>query len=460
MAIYLLDFENVHDSGIAGITALSENDELYIFYSVKSEHMSFETHVNIMKTSAKVRYIKLMRAAKNYLDFQLCTHLGYIIGAGFEGPFYIISKDTGYDSAIDYWKDHGVTIIRQPSIGFNRNSGKSTGQNPAHKTPPALVTFKQGGQVTTPDVAALYQMDTGKIPADDDTTVSSGSAGDEGSANGYKEPAEIRSEETGVKEMTEDPAAAEADSAQKAADTEDEAKAASGRSTRQTRSRKSSSKKPAKASETEAAPESPAPAAEVPDQAAEQDRSAANETSAAEAPSAKPAKTASKSGKSGTKKAASDDSDKAAVQSEAAGKQENASKPKTASKQENASKPENAAKKETASKPENTVKQEITAKTDMITAEKNAEKNEAAAEDTADLAEAKPETLPESFRKRVRAALKGKNMPSAYYSSIYKAIINSYDKLALNNLLVKTFGSSRGGEVYKLIKDVFIDYQS
>lgn len=439
MAIYLLDFENVHDSGIAGVTALSENDELYIFYSVKSEHMSFETHVNIMKTSAKVRYIKLMRAAKNYLDFQLCTHLGYIIGAGFEGPFYIISKDTGYDSAIDYWKDHGVTIIRQPSIGFNRNSGKSTGQNPAHKTPPALVTFKQGGQVTTPDVAALYRMDTGKIPSDDDTTVSSGSAGDEGSANGYKEPAEIPSEETGVKEMTEDPAAAQADHAQKTADTEDEAKAASGRSTRQTRSRKSSSKKPAKASETEAAPESPAPAAEVPDQAAEQDKATANETSPAETPSAKPVKVAAKSGKSGTKKAASD---KAAAKSEAAGKPENAAKPENASKPESASKPENAAK------------------TDMIAAEKGAEKNESITEDTADQTEAKPETLPESFRKRVRAALKGKNMPSAYYSSIYKAIINSYDKLALNNLLVKTFGSSRGGEVYKLIKDVFIDYQS
>ena len=83
-----------------------------------------------------------------------------------------------------------------------------------------------------------------------------------------------------------------------------------------------------------------------------------------------------------------------------------------------------------------------------------------ASESNADQAEAKPETLPESYRKRVRTALKGKSIPSAYYSSIYKAIINSYDKLALNNLLVKTFGSSRGGEVYKSIKDVFIDFQS
>ena len=69
MAIYLLDFENVHDSGISGVTSLTENDELCIFYSVKSEHMSFETHVNIMKTAARVKYIKLRRAAKTIWTF-------------------------------------------------------------------------------------------------------------------------------------------------------------------------------------------------------------------------------------------------------------------------------------------------------------------------------------------------------------------------------------------------------
>ena len=72
----------------------------------------------------------------------------------------------------------------------------------------------------------------------------------------------------------------------------------------------------------------------------------------------------------------------------------------------------------------------------------------------------KPDSLPESYRKRVRTALKGKEIPSAHYSSIYKAIVNSYDKLALNNLLVKTFGSSKGGSVYNLIKDIFMDYSS
>ena len=80
---------------------------------------------------------------------------------------------------------------------------------------------------------------------------------------------------------------------------------------------------------------------------------------------------------------------------------------------------------------------------------------ETASQETVSL---KPTTLPEVYRKKVRTALRGKGIPSAHYASIYKALINSYDKLALNNLLVKTFGSNKGGVVYNLIKDIFTDY--
>ena len=375
MAIYLLDFENVHDSGITGVTSLAENDELYIFYSVKSEHMSFETHVSIMKSACKVKYIKLRRAAKNYLDFQLCTHLGYLIGAGFEGPFFIISKDTGYDSAIDYWKDHGVTIIRQPSISFSRNSGKSTGQNPAHNTPPAIVTFREGGQVITPDVSLLYRIDTGKepaVPANEPVDepfreVPDGPVTDEEIMSLPAEEAvkeETSTTPAGKKKKTGKKSSAKEeetpqDDAQIAAAAEDASSqtAVGGRSSQKSRSRKGSSKKTA--------------------------QSQANEEAAGE---------------------------------------------------------ESAPASETAEQP--------------------AAEDVKVSEDNTETVPIKPDTLPESYRKRVRTALKGKNIPSAYYSSIYKAILNSYDKLALNNLLVKTFGSSKGGEVYKLLKDIFMDFQS
>ena len=289
MAIYLIDFENVHDSGLTGVTSLTDNDEIYIFYSSKSEHMSFDTHVNIMKTAAKVKYIKLRRSARNYLDFQLCTHLGFLIGAKVEGPYYIISKDTGYESVIDYWNDHGITIIRQPAVVFNHTQAKSQGQRAV--TPPAIVTVQENSQIAAdgplPEVLPM-------IAIDQQLYIDQGNSSKPETDAGY----------TGGG-ITDSDAAADISS-----------------------------------EEASAAPQ--------------------------------------------------------------------------------------------ASEPEKTA-EEVTIKT---------------------------QTLPESYRKKVRSVLKGKGIPSGKYSPIYKAILNSYDKLALNNLMVKTFGSSTGGVVYNQIKDIFTDYHS
>ena len=158
MGYYLIDFENVHDIGLNGVTNLTENDEICIFYSEKSEHMSFDTHVNIMKTKAVVKYIKLRKSARNYLDFQLVTHLGYLIGKNAPGPYFIISKDTGYESALDYWRDHGVNVIRQPSIAYNKNQGKFPGQQSGQPTPAALVTVQESHQVVSENTPATLKV--------------------------------------------------------------------------------------------------------------------------------------------------------------------------------------------------------------------------------------------------------------------------------------------------------------
>ena len=430
MAIYLLDFENVHDSGITGVTSLTENDELCIFYSVKSEHMSFETHVNIMKTAAKVKYIKLRRAAKNYLDFQLCTHLGYIIGAGFEGPFYIISKDTGYDSAIDYWKDHGVTIIRQPAIGFNRNLGKSTGQNPAHNTPPALVTFKQGNVITNPDVQSLYKLDTGAAAKDEAVKLQD----DEPIL-----PAEAQEIEAVITE--EEPIfETEAAAAENAALTEEIAAPAAAErpSTSSGKKKKSRSQKAAAEEDTTAS---------------------ANADAVSEEPKADVSSVSEESMDSSDKEGSSKEEEPAAPSSGGRSSRQNRSRRGGSKKAEQVSEvpaPQDSIAQEPEAAPQPAADHAAAVQPEASEAE-TVPANE---EDSAQSSPAKAETLPESYRKRVRTALKGRNIPSAYYASIYKAILNSYDKLALNNLLVKTFGSSKGGEVYKQIKEIFTDYQS
>lgn len=116
MSIYLIDFENVHDDGLEGIKGLTGADKVIIFYGTQIKSIPFERHVEIMNSKAHVEYFKTKKIAKNYLDFQLTTHLGYLIGKGEKGPVHIISKDTGYDSVVDYWKGHSIKIDRKVSI--------------------------------------------------------------------------------------------------------------------------------------------------------------------------------------------------------------------------------------------------------------------------------------------------------------------------------------------------------
>ena len=69
-----------------------------------------------MASKAAIEYIETHKVAKNYLDFQLATYLGFLIGKGEKGPVYIISQDTGFDSIVDFWRGRNIEAFRQPSI--------------------------------------------------------------------------------------------------------------------------------------------------------------------------------------------------------------------------------------------------------------------------------------------------------------------------------------------------------
>ncbi len=142
MAIYLIDFENVHDDGLEGIRTLAKEDKVIIFYGIKIKSISFDRHVEIMSTNAHVEYVKTNKIAKNYLDFQLATYLGFVIGRGEKGPVYIISKDTGYDSIVDYWKCHNIKIDRRNSIQGENTVIRQPAKTPAK--PPARQGVKPG----------------------------------------------------------------------------------------------------------------------------------------------------------------------------------------------------------------------------------------------------------------------------------------------------------------------------
>lgn len=108
MGIYLVDYENVHNDGVTDIQKLSASDRVVIFYGDSIKSIPFETHVEMMASKAAIEYIETHKVAKNYLDFQLATYLGFLIGKGEKGPVYIISQDTGFDSIVDFWRGRNI----------------------------------------------------------------------------------------------------------------------------------------------------------------------------------------------------------------------------------------------------------------------------------------------------------------------------------------------------------------
>lgn len=120
MAIYLIDYENTGVKGLYGIEKLHEDDLIVVFYGPKTGAVPFDDHVRISSAVSHVEYIKTSKTAKNYLDFQLTTYLGYLIAHTGIKEYCVVSKDGGYDSVIDFWKARGMSIVRRETISVDK----------------------------------------------------------------------------------------------------------------------------------------------------------------------------------------------------------------------------------------------------------------------------------------------------------------------------------------------------
>lgn len=105
MAIYLIDYENV--KCLTGINELTSEDTVIIFYSKNANTLTFETHRELISSSAKIHYKSVSVGGKNALDFQLASYLGYLINNDNKSnsEFCIISKDNGFSYLVSFWKN-------------------------------------------------------------------------------------------------------------------------------------------------------------------------------------------------------------------------------------------------------------------------------------------------------------------------------------------------------------------
>lgn len=117
MAIYLVDYENTHYLG--GISGLSANDTVVVFYTQNSSSLSFDAHKEILQAQAKILYKYVENGGKNALDFQLSTYLGCLIGEkqADEQQLYIVSKDKGFYYVSKFWeREKGIRVTVVPSL--------------------------------------------------------------------------------------------------------------------------------------------------------------------------------------------------------------------------------------------------------------------------------------------------------------------------------------------------------
>ena len=111
MAYYLIDYENINKT-LEGFSNLSAGDTVIFFYTRNMNSLSFDLHREILASDATVEYASVS-TGKNALDFQLSSYLGYLIAREPSASFVIISRDQGFRTLVDFWRetaDANVTL--------------------------------------------------------------------------------------------------------------------------------------------------------------------------------------------------------------------------------------------------------------------------------------------------------------------------------------------------------------
>ncbi len=131
--IFVIDSENVGDSWIQLLAAMSGEDKIYVFYTDKSPYISYESLLQVIAYGSIPRFVKC-HEGRNALDFQLVSELGYMLAQMPSEEFVIVSDDNGFDAVVRYWSEKNFKIRR---IGrkFCRslNMGRREGQNVLQK---------------------------------------------------------------------------------------------------------------------------------------------------------------------------------------------------------------------------------------------------------------------------------------------------------------------------------------
>ena len=110
---YLVDSENVNDNWLMLLELAEPEDEIIVFYTKKSPHMSYTSVIKLLQLNRPIKFEECYEG-NNGLDFQLVSYLGYLMKNDelTDSEYIIMSNDTGFDSAVNFWKDRKFPVNR------------------------------------------------------------------------------------------------------------------------------------------------------------------------------------------------------------------------------------------------------------------------------------------------------------------------------------------------------------
>jgi len=136
--IYLIDYENVHETGFAAVTGGSD---VYVFYTPNVPKTSLDVFDGI---DVNFHFVKAA-AGKQSLDMHLVSYLGYLIAMkkGEPGQEYVIvSNDTDFDNVINFWRIRGISCRRRNIVRQESVSEAQTKVEPEVKSKPETVFYE------------------------------------------------------------------------------------------------------------------------------------------------------------------------------------------------------------------------------------------------------------------------------------------------------------------------------
>lgn len=113
MKHYLVDSENVNDNWLMLLEFTKSEDQIIVFYTDKSPHMSYTSLVRIIEQTHPIQFEKCYTGTDG-LDFQLVSYLGYLMcdNQDSDDEFIIMSNDNGFDCVVRFWNDRNLPVKR------------------------------------------------------------------------------------------------------------------------------------------------------------------------------------------------------------------------------------------------------------------------------------------------------------------------------------------------------------